>query len=832
MQYINPFELLNFKKDDLSAIDTRLINKAKRKLLTEIELSDTNSIHHNRFELTKSDCIRAIDDLDDKDKREFHYFILKNPHLNNFLSNGALSFFDNFQVESIYKLPDFLDFVSPFFCEQYDKTLSEKYKKGDFDSVAKILSVKPITNETYFEKCYQRTYSFIRNLDNEIDQIIKDIENNHSHFISYEFSGLATDISSRVNVQLLNLLPTSFFQSLRNQLAHTIRNLARDMNNEPHESYKSAFEIIEIAHSISTDGLAKQTITKGYYTIKRNYQDTIDQQPIFTPQPTSPSATVNAKTNEDEDDQENNQDKIQEKKPEYNSNPYYKIFLIIMIGVFVWGLFNPIVKLFVLSLIFLTYLVSVYSYIRNPANFRNSKHIDKFIFIVTIIACFGGFFYEPVAIFIILYSIPVWGHTLINDIFFKKPYESYLSMIYLIIAVIGTILIFNYNTQLHSGNAKEKQAIIKIPTEKEYFEKGKLYYSQSNYPKAINQYSKAIKLNPTFADAYHNRGVSKANLKQYVDAVSDYLKAEENGYKASILYSNLGFAYYRMKQIDKASINFEKALNIDSTNATAYRWRGEIKYDINDDDGAVADYSLAIKYNPTASNYFARGLGYYYLRDYKSAINDMNKAIELNPKASQYYYDRGDAKEKINDISGACNDWNIAYSKGYSVSKSKLNMCTPKEITMKNGNLVGCNFKPAYASPKLDNYLIIKVENTDVAVKLIKVQTDKCIRFVFINQHTTYRITNIPEGKYYLKIAYGTSWAKTTRESDCQGRFTKNILFKKSDKILDFNLVEINNSWQVPSFELNLNVIVKESNQDDFNRFNTSDILESDFYKE
>lgn len=233
MQYINPYELLNLTADNLSSVDSSTVSKAKRKLLAEIELNDNNSIRHNGCELTKSDCLRAIDDIDNPDKKEFHYFIYQNEHLNKFLTSGKLSFFDNYQFESIYKLPDFLDFISPFFCEQYDKVLSENYKTGNKEAVKKILLVKPITNETYFEKCFKSTYSFIRSVDNDINKVIKEIENEQNSFIEKEFNGLATVISEKVNVPLLNLLPTSYFQSLRNQVAQTIRNLARDINNDP-----------------------------------------------------------------------------------------------------------------------------------------------------------------------------------------------------------------------------------------------------------------------------------------------------------------------------------------------------------------------------------------------------------------------------------------------------------------------------------------------------------------------------------------------------------------------------------------------------------------------
>ena len=67
------------------------------------------------------------------------------------------------------------------------------------------------------------------------------------------------------------------------------------------------------------------------------------------------------------------------------------------------------------------------------------------------------------------------------------------------------------------------------------------------------------------------------------------------------------------------------------------------------------------------------------------------------------------------------------------------------------------NFKPIYSN--IDNYLKVDVgNNTDVAIKVINAKTDVCIRFVYINSNSSFKITNIPEGIFYLKIAYGKDW--------------------------------------------------------------------------
>jgi tetratricopeptide (TPR) repeat protein len=820
--YINPIELLNLDTDIPSGVDGLTIRKAKKTLLAEIELSDTDTIIHNGIELTKSDCLRAIDDLDHKDKRDFHLFIFENSDLNHFLTSGDLNFFRTFKTESIYKLPDFIDFISPYFSVQYAKAISRNFKTNNFNNVKSLLSVKPLVNESYIEDCYKSTYATLKEIENEIIKITKDIEFKKSEHIKNDFSELPKLIKQIVNIDLINLLP-SYFQSLRNQFAETNKILAVTLNNAPYSKYRPAFELIEIANAIQTDGLVKQKITKSYYIIKKNFESsflkpTIQNSSQQTSQPTVATVEI------DDEDENETTDANEEKKE--SKNILYLFFLSAANAI---GFFYSPVQKIILGLSLLMLLIPLIA-------FRKDKDFSIALFLKRNIIFFGaaslGFFYTIIAQFYVSYYFLIYLNLLFDAITNKEKDKKNRFGVwhYTAGAVIITFLYYNYFTELKPFPSSSNVVAEKQLTDKDYFQKGSSLFQQSNFTDAIIQFDKAINLNPSYKEAYGDRGASKANLGQYEGAVLDYQKAEELGLKTSILYSNWGYTYYQLKQPDNALTYLEKAIEIDPNNGSAYRWRGDIKYDKNDNKGAEKDYTTAISSNPNASNYFARGLAFYYLKDYKKAIADMDKAIQLNPNAAQYYFDRGDAKDMINDFDGACQDWQSAKDKGYSVPDYKIKRCTPQIVYVPNGELSGCNeIKPKY-NKSLDNKLLITVgSNASVAVKLINISNEKCIRYVFINKNSTYSIRNIPEGRYYLKIAYGEDWSIMDGQSYCTGRFTKNTLFEKGEDILDYNLVYSGNGYQVPSFSLKLDVIITE---DRMNSFSTDKINENDFYNE
>ncbi len=149
-----------------------------------------------------------------------------------------------------------------------------------------------------------------------------------------------------------------------------------------------------------------------------------------------------------------------------------------------------------------------------------------------------------------------------------------------------------------------------------------------------------------------------------------------------------------------------------------------------------------------------------------------------------------------------------------------------QESSLGNGPMPSCyNFVPDFAR-SIDNYLIINVgPGTDVVAKLMNSNTGTCVRYVFINRSTSYTIRNIPEGVYYLKLAYGKDWLSKLENNQCVGRFLNNPMYEKGTDILDFNFVSESNGYSIPSYEISLDVISSSAN----NSFSTANISETDF---
>ena len=107
---------------------------------------------------------------------------------------------------------------------------------------------------------------------------------------------------------------------------------------------------------------------------------------------------------------------------------------------------------------------------------------------------------------------------------------------------------------------------------KEYFNMGYAANEQSNYEKAIEYFSKALEIDPTYRLAYENRAWAKKYLARYQEAIEDYNKALELGI-SKWTYNQRGDAYFKLKKFQEAIDDFDKAIGIDSTYANAIMGR-------------------------------------------------------------------------------------------------------------------------------------------------------------------------------------------------------------------------------------------------------------------
>tara|TARA_B000000475_G_scaffold139648_1_gene112557 strand:- start:1139 stop:3430 length:2292 start_codon:yes stop_codon:yes gene_type:complete len=159
--------------------------------------------------------------------------------------------------------------------------------------------------------------------------------------------------------------------------------------------------------------------------------------------------------------------------------------------------------------------------------------------------------------------------------------------------------------------------------------------------------------------------------------VKDKFNFEEIGLEKGDLASfNIlaGEIYDRIDSTEVAIEYFLKASQINEENAFSLARVGDMyKNKFDDNDNAIKYYTLALERdNDFADIYKQRALAYENKNDIFNAILDVNESVKLNPDQGVYYYNRARYKKLLNQT-GYCEDWLLAYEKGYKYdSKEKL----------------------------------------------------------------------------------------------------------------------------------------------------------------
>ncbi len=112
----------------------------------------------------------------------------------------------------------------------------------------------------------------------------------------------------------------------------------------------------------------------------------------------------------------------------------------------------------------------------------------------------------------------------------------------------------------------------------------------------------------------------------------------------------------------------------DSSYQNYYNW-GVVRYQMGDYTNAIRYFKKAVDQNPETDDfmiYSFRGNAYSKKEMYNDAISDFDKALSLQPKDLmdysnwvRNYFNRGVSKFYLDDLNGACKDWNKALELGF-----------------------------------------------------------------------------------------------------------------------------------------------------------------------
>jgi tetratricopeptide (TPR) repeat protein len=188
----------------------------------------------------------------------------------------------------------------------------------------------------------------------------------------------------------------------------------------------------------------------------------------------------------------------------------------------------------------------------------------------------------------------------------------------------------------------EKRIVNGQKSADNYYRLGIEYDLKDEYNKAIEYFTKAIKLEPNKALYYNRRGFSYYELKEHEKSIADHSKAIELEPDNALYYNNRGSSYSWLSEYEKAITDYSKAIELEPNNALYYNNRGSSYNCLNEYEKAIADHSKAIELEPDNAEYYldlARVL--CRVSDFDSALANLNTAMSLDREPAMCYNVRG-----------------------------------------------------------------------------------------------------------------------------------------------------------------------------------------------
>jgi hypothetical protein len=276
MQFVNPLELLKIREVSGLEINSTLVKKQKRLLIADIELADNNSFNYHNIQLTKSDCEKAIDELEDHEKIEFYLHLLTNKELNVFLINGDFNSLKNLRIESIYNLEKFVDFVSPFYAEKLNKLLAELFLNNNLTDLQIVLRAPFLVSKTDTIKAYRDLTQEIESRISFIDVLTEEIKEERSRYSDDNIEEILQLINEKFPQECLNSLPI-YFQSSINKIAKSLNFLQLNIWNEFNTTLVPKL-ILEHLLELNIESVSKPTFEKNYDIVRKKHEERIEQE--------------------------------------------------------------------------------------------------------------------------------------------------------------------------------------------------------------------------------------------------------------------------------------------------------------------------------------------------------------------------------------------------------------------------------------------------------------------------------------------------------------------------------------------------------------------------
>jgi tetratricopeptide (TPR) repeat protein len=203
-------------------------------------------------------------------------------------------------------------------------------------------------------------------------------------------------------------------------------------------------------------------------------------------------------------------------------------------------------------------------------------------------------------------------------------------------------------------------SIVSSQNAKKYYKTGNEFISAGNYKDAIDQYTKAIDLQPDFANAYLARANAYEKINMLKEACDDYDRA-------STFLSNNTDVFYQSARLNYLLGEYQKAIEkadasilLKRTNPDGYVVKAKSLMALGRYEEAMETCNTALTLKETAENFYLRGLINVQLGRFSSAEEDFIRTVGRDPRHVDAYISLAELRLQLDKVQFALNHINNA----------------------------------------------------------------------------------------------------------------------------------------------------------------------------
>jgi len=213
---------------------------------------------------------------------------------------------------------------------------------------------------------------------------------------------------------------------------------------------------------------------------------------------------------------------------------------------------------------------------------------------------------------------------------------------------------------------------------KEHYANGIEQFMGRKFHKALNSFTKAIKLNPNSSEAYNERGVTKFNIGKIVSANTDFKNAITNAENNYFAYLNRSRYLVMCGEYDDALGELSMANNIKPDNLHILVNLGLVEKYLHSYVDSNSDFYRASNIEPkNFQELLLQAFALMQIKHFGDSINSVNKAESKNVSLISSII-KGDCYR----LWGKNEDAELAYNESIKIFNRMISKTTPEYLTI------------------------------------------------------------------------------------------------------------------------------------------------------